>query len=124
MNIEENKELYAASESEKASLLDWYKDHSHVELHDDGLDTLCRICPPEKFGEDDDCEGLQNILRVMLYRIQGLESDLTKSQEKCSKYEGALAGILATSDKVTSFGASAAYREAYQLAEQALKPKE
>lgn len=62
-------EIYAASPSERASLIDWYKEHSNTDLHDDALNTLCAIAPPEQFGESEDCEALQNLIRVMFYRL-------------------------------------------------------
>jgi len=90
-------ELYAASEKERESLIDWYKDHSSVELHDDGINTLCQICPPDEYGENEDCEALQNIIRVMFYRITKLEAENKELME-------ALKNIMNVNDNNLSWG--------------------
>nr|WP_199083435.1 hypothetical protein [Pedobacter sp. ASV19] len=68
-------EDFAANENERKSIREFYKGITAVELHNDGLNALIRICPPEEFGEDFDCEELQNIIREMLYRIIELEAE-------------------------------------------------
>lgn len=74
-------EDFAANENEKKSIREFYKGITAVKLHNDGLNALCNICPSEEFGEDSDCEELQNIIREMFYRITELEAKKNESIE-------------------------------------------
>lgn len=73
-------ELYAADENDKKSIRECFDQDTAVDLHDAGINTLSTICPPEEYGEDDNCELLQNIMREMYYRIADLEKQVETLQ--------------------------------------------
>lgn len=78
-------ELYAANENEKKSIREMFNQDTSVDLHDMGINTLINTLPPEDFGENEDCELLQNVIREMYYRISELEKQNAVYREALDK---------------------------------------
>lgn len=74
-----------ADDLSKDSIRDFYGDHTNQEVLDEGMRFLEKACPPEEFGESEDCEGVQDILHEQYYRISDLEAQNKKLKEALEK---------------------------------------
>lgn len=69
--MEDNLE-YKSSDLSKESIREFYKDHSDEEIYNESMKALVNALPPDQYGEDDNCEALQDLIGEQQFRIEDL----------------------------------------------------